>query len=100
VSIPTSTPISNKTSGNNRYASETHDRVSANYHLAQETSGYFLGMMPPTKFLDMLLPIPQDTQQYPESMGGFKNVLEGSKEVNMYTPFVSMFLVTVSAMLY
>ena len=51
--IPTSTPISNKTSGNHSYASETHDRDSANYRLAQETSGHFLGPMPPQIFLDM-----------------------------------------------
>ena len=97
ASIPTSTPISNKTSGNYSYTSETHDRESTNYRLAQETSGYFLGAIPPTKFLDTFLPIPQDTQQYPEVMGDFGNVLEASKEVNMYTPFVSMFLVTASA---
>src|SRR6266436_5387503 len=53
ASIPTSTPISNKTSGNHSYASETHDRDSANYRLAQEPSGYFLGVMLPQKFLDM-----------------------------------------------
>ena len=51
ASIPTSTPISNKTSGNHSYASETHDRESANYRLAQETSGSFLGAMPPQQFL-------------------------------------------------
>src|ERR1700676_4188706 len=44
TSIPTSTPISNKMSGNHSFASETHDRDSANYCLAQETSGYLLGM--------------------------------------------------------
>jgi hypothetical protein len=49
--------------------------------------------MPPKKFLDTFLPVPQHTQQYPESIGDFENVLEASKEVNMYTPFVSMVLV-------
>jgi hypothetical protein len=98
ASIPTSTPISNKTSGNHSYASETHDRESANYRLAQETSGHFLGAMPPKKFLDTFLPMPQHTQQYPESIGDFENVLEASKEVNMYTPFVSMVLVSVSGL--
>ena len=52
ASIPTSTPISNKTSGNHSYACGTHDRDSANYRLAQETSGYFLGAMPPPKILE------------------------------------------------
>ena len=61
ASIPTSTPILNKTSGNHSYASDTHDRDSANYRLAQETSEHFLGAMPPQKFLDMFLPIGQDT---------------------------------------
>src|SRR5882762_5289102 len=56
TSIPTSTPISNKTSGNHSFASETHDRDSANYRLAQETSGYFLGAMPPQQFLNRFLP--------------------------------------------
>ena len=43
-----STPISNKTSGNHSYASETHNRDFANYRLAHETGGYFLGTIPPT----------------------------------------------------
>jgi hypothetical protein len=60
ASIPTSTPISNKTSGNHSYASETHVRDSANYSLAQETSGLFLGAMPPQQFLNRFLPIGQD----------------------------------------
>ena len=59
--ISTSTPISNKTSGNHSYTSETHDRDSANYCLAQETSGYFLGMMPPWKFLKKFLAIDEGT---------------------------------------
>jgi len=37
----------------------------------------------------MFLPMPQDTQQYPESMRDFENILGASKEVNMYTRFVS-----------
>jgi hypothetical protein len=52
VSIPTSTLILNKTSGNHSYASE---RDSVNYCLTQETSGYFLGMMSPKTFLDMFM---------------------------------------------
>ena len=50
ASILSSTPISNKTSGNHSYASETHNRDSANFRLAQETSGLFLGGMPPQQF--------------------------------------------------
>jgi hypothetical protein len=46
-SIATSTPISNKTSGNHSHASGTHDGDSSNYRLAQETSCLFLGAMPP-----------------------------------------------------
>ena len=100
ASIPTSTPISNKTSGNHSYASETHDRESANYLLAQETTGLFLGAMLPKTFLDTFLPIPRDTQQYPESVGNFEKVLDTTKEVNMYTPFVSIFLFSVTGMLH
>jgi hypothetical protein len=96
ASIPTSTPVSNKTSRNHSYASETHDRHSANYRLAQETSGLFLGAMPPKKFLDAFLPMPPHTQQYPESIGDFENVVDASKEVNIYTPFVSIVLAAVS----
>jgi hypothetical protein len=92
ASIPTSTPISNKTSGNHSYASETHDRDSANYRLAQETSGHFLGAMPPQRFLDMFLPIGQDTPECPNSDGAFKSVSSAKKEVDMYTPFVSRVL--------
>jgi hypothetical protein len=92
ASIPTSTPISNKTSGNHNYASETHDRDSANHRLAQETSGHFLGAMPPQRFLDMFLPIGQDTPECPNSDGAFTGVLSATKEVDMYTPFVSRVL--------
>jgi hypothetical protein len=52
--------------------------------------------MPPKKFLDTSLPMPQHTQQYPESTGDFENVVEASKEVNT---FVSIVLAAVSGML-
>jgi hypothetical protein len=54
VSNPTSTLISNKTSGSYMYASEIHDRDSANHCLAQETSGLFLGTMPLMQFFRTL----------------------------------------------
>jgi hypothetical protein len=92
MSIPTSTPILNKTSGNHSFASETHDRDSANYRLAQETSGLFLGAMPPQQFLEEFLPNGQDTPQCPNSKGAFASALSVSKEVDMYTPFVSRVL--------
>jgi hypothetical protein len=92
ASIPTSTPISNKTSGNHSYASEAHDRDSANYRLAQETSGYFLGAMPPQQFLKRFIPIGQDTPRCPDSKGAFASVSSAGKEVDMYTPFVSRIL--------
>jgi len=56
--------------------------------------------MPPKKFLNVFLLVPQGAQQYPESMGNFKDILETSREVDMYTPFVSMALVFVSGMLH
>jgi hypothetical protein len=90
--IPTSTPISNKTSGNHSYASETHDRDSANYRLAQETSGYFLGAMPPRKFLKKFLTTDEGTLGCPDSKGAFASVSDTKKEVDMYTPFVSRLL--------
>jgi hypothetical protein len=92
TSIPTSTPISNKTSGNHSYASETHDRDSANYRLAKETSGQFLGAMPPKEFLDMFLPIGKGTPRCPKSKRAFKSVSRAKKEVDMYAPFVSRVL--------
>ena len=95
--ILTSTPISNKTSGNHSYTSETHDGDSANYFLSQKSSGLFLGAMPPKKFLNMLLPVPP---QNPKSKGDFENVLYVSQEVNMYIQFVSMVLSFVSGMLH
>jgi hypothetical protein len=70
--LPVLTPISNKTSGNHSYASETHDRYSANYRLAQETGGYFLGAMPPQQFLGMFLPIGHDIAECLNSMGEFR----------------------------
>ena len=86
--ISTSTPISNKTSGNHSFASETHDRDSANYRLAQETSGSFLGAMPPEQFLKEFLPTGQDTPECPNSEGAFASLSSSNKEVDMYTPFV------------
>jgi hypothetical protein len=86
------TPISNKTSGNHSYASETHDRDSANYRLAQETGGYFLGAIPPKTFLDVFLPKGRDTPHCPNSKGAFKSVSSAGKEVDMYPPFVSRVL--------
>jgi hypothetical protein len=100
ASIPASTPISNKTSGSYTYASEIHNRDSANYHLAQETSGLFLGAMPPTKFLNKFLPISPDTQTCPDSREAFKSVFTAEKEVNMYAPFVSLVFVSVPLMLH
>ena len=90
VSNPTSTPISNKTSGRHAYASETHYRDSANYGLALETKGLFLGAMPPTQFLDRFLPISQDAPECPTSTGAFASVGGKKKEVDMYEPFVSI----------
>ena len=92
ASIPTSTPISNKTSGNHSYASETHDRDSANHRLAQETSGYFLGAMPPQQFLKRFLPISKGTPRCPNLKGAFASVSSAGKEVDMYAPFVSSVL--------
>ena len=90
--IPTSTPISNKTSGHHSYASETHDRDSANNRLAQETSGYFLGAMLPRKFLKKFLATDESTPGCPDSEGAFESVLSAKKEVDMYAPFVSRVL--------
>ena len=87
--IPNSTPISNKTSGSYTYASEIHDRDTANYRLALETSGLFLGPMPPKQFLDIFLPISQDAPECPNWRGTFASVGSTGKEVNMYAPFVS-----------
>jgi hypothetical protein len=95
VSNPISTPILNKTSGSYNYASEIDDWGSANYHLAQETSGFFLGTMPPMKFLDKFLPMSQDTRMCPNSRGAFTSVLSAEKQVNMYPPFVSVVFVSV-----
>jgi hypothetical protein len=92
ASIPTSTPISNKTSGNHSYASGTHDRDSANYRLAQETSGYFLGAMPPRQFLKNFLATDEGTPVCPDSEGAFESVLRAKKEVDMYAPFVRRLL--------
>ena len=97
---PTTTPISNKTSGSYKYASEIHNRDSANYSLAQETSGLFLGAMPPKQFLDEFFPLSQDTPKCPNSKGAFASVSSAGKEVNIYAPFVNMFPVSVSAMLH
>jgi hypothetical protein len=77
--------MSNKTSGNHSYASETHN---LNYCLAKETSGQFLGPMPLNKFLDTFLPIGKGTPRSPKSKRAFKSVSRAKKEVDMYAPFV------------
>jgi hypothetical protein len=99
TSNPISTPISNKTSGNHKHASETHDRDSANLRLAEETTGLFLGAMPPQSFLDKFLPISPGTS-CPKAKGAFKKVLSADRELQMYKPFVSMILIIVSPELY
>jgi hypothetical protein len=92
ASIPTSTLVSNKTSGNHSYASETHGGGSSNYRLAQETSGHFLGAMPPKDFLDTFLPIGKGSPKCPKSKRAFKSISRAKKEVDMYAPFVSRVL--------
>ena len=93
ASNPTSTPVSKKTSGSHTYASEIHDRDSANYRLALETSGLFLGAMPLQQFLDKFLPMSQDAPKCPTSTGAFASVEGKKKEISMYAPFVSMVLI-------
>lgn len=85
-----STPISNKTSGSYTYASETHKRDFANFGLAHETSGLFLGPMPPQQFLNNFLPISQDTPKCPNSKEAFARVSAAKREIEMYDPFVSV----------
>jgi hypothetical protein len=80
------------------YASEIYDRDSANYHLALETSGQFLGMMLPTQFLDKFLPISQGTPKCPNWGGVFTSLGSAGKEVDIYVPFISMALVSASSM--
>ena len=80
------------------HASKIHDRESANYRLALETSSLFLGAMPPTQLLDKFLRISQDAPKCPNSRGAFASVGSTDKEVNMYAPFVSMTLAYASAM--
>ena len=96
------TPVSNKTSGSQTYSSERNDRPTANHLLAEEAKGLFLGAMPPSDFLDRFLPLAQDTPECPDSGEAFAKVAAKArpkgKEVFMYTPFVSMVLVSVSAM--
>jgi hypothetical protein len=70
----------------------------ANYRLALETSGLFLGPMPPEQFLDKFLPRSQDAPSCPDCKGGFASVNSKGKEVNMYAPFVSVVLVSTFAM--
>jgi hypothetical protein len=81
VSIPTST---NKTFDHS-YTSETHDRDSANLHLAKETSGLFLGMMLPQQFFKRFLTIGQYTPQHPNWKGGFESISSANKEVDIYS---------------
>ena len=89
---PTSTPISNKAAGSYTYASKMHDRESANFRLASETSGRFLGAMPPIQFLDRFLPISKDVPKCSNGKGAFAGVRVSGREVDMYAPFVSMVL--------
>jgi len=69
------------TSGGHGYASGTHGRYSANYLPARETSGHFLGAMPPKRFLIMFLPIGQDTPKCLKSKGAFTSVSSAKKRL-------------------
>jgi hypothetical protein len=73
---------------------------TVNCHLAEETSGLFLGAMPPEQFLDEFLPISPDAPSCPDSVGAFASVVteRTQEEFEMCTPFVSMVLVSVSVM--
>lgn len=84
---PTSTPISNKMSGQT-YAATVLLGQDANVLPAHETSGLFLGPMPPNQFLLKFLHVDQ-LGACPEAKGVFSKVLRAQTEVQMYEPFVS-----------
>lgn len=70
---------------------------SANYRLALDTRGLFLGAMPPDIFLDQFLPLakplPQEAPDLLNCSGVFTRVATAKKEAQMYTQFVSIVLV-------
>jgi len=67
ASIPTSTPISKRHLGTTATPLRDHDRDSAN-NVLPETSGHFLGAMPPPKISRHVSPIGQDTPECPTRM--------------------------------
>ena len=78
-SNPINTPISNKTSGSYKYASGIHNRESANYRLAQETSGLFLGAMPPQQMFGQIPSSLSRRSAVSGLEGGFMSVPSGNK---------------------
>ena len=85
----TTTPCSNKTSGNYKFSSEFHRRKSLNEELAKETVGHFLGAMPPAEFLNAFLPVAPSSPPCPGNKSSFSSFRLKASESDMYRPFVS-----------
>jgi hypothetical protein len=86
----TTTPCSNKTSGNYKFSSEFYRRQTLNEKLANETAGQFLGAMPPTEFLKVFLPATPSSLPCPgNKKPPFSNFKLKMSESDMYRPFVS-----------
>ena len=84
----TSTPISNKMSGTQPYASSSLKQDDAtHFRLADETKGLFLGPMPYEKFLDMFLPYPPNALPCPPVGGVFQQVPFKRLEADMGPTF-------------
>lgn len=88
---PASTPISNKISGSQPFSSTVHSQDEHNRRrLALETSGFFLGPMPCTHFLDEFLPLAPDAETLPQTSDVFRDVASQASESAMYAPFVRL----------
>src|SRR5215469_7604145 len=87
----TSTPISNKMSGTQPYASSDLKQDSVTrLCLTEEMKGQFLGPMPYQKFLDTFLPCVPNASPCPPAEGVFHQVPFKRLEAEMVPPFVRL----------
>lgn len=88
--MPDSTPIAYKMSGTHAYVQKDTRAQERNIQLGNETCGKWVGAMDPKVFLDRFLPLVNKSATRPAfNDKAFAQVLDVTKEVQMYDLFVS-----------
>ena len=82
------TPVVGRDGG---FDSTTKGTASINSSLAESLKGHFVGPMPVNKFMREYIPPPAGQKMKTANID-FSEVMNASKEVEMYAPFVSRLL--------